>query len=155
MTGRCISSPSARPTAGAWAKRKHGCCRTFGCARLRAARRRNRGIGALLIYQDKLVALVAVSATSPDKEAAVHFLEAYVQNVCEIDRALLSKSWKEPVINPDYENEMQQAREYLEQVQEMLRKTEGLAEKRQYEESIGYAPALQMRAGALISGVFD
>lgn len=108
-----------------------------------------------MIYQGKLVALVAVSATSPNQETALRFLEAYVQNVCEIDRALLSKSWKEPVINPNYENEMQQAREYLEQVQEMLRKTEGLAEKRQYEESTGYAPALQMRAGALISGVFD
>lgn len=79
--------------------------------------------------------LIAIPASSTQKEEALRFLTAYVQNMAPIDRATLSKTWSEPIENPNYQQEIQQQEQYLAQVQERYDKAQG-AEKSQLEQEL-------------------
>lgn len=77
--------------------------------------------------------VVGVAANSPHKDAAIRFLEAYVQSMDELLRATLSRSWDKPVMNPTYEYTLQQIQDSLTQLQTQLEKTENAAERRELE----------------------
>ncbi len=74
---------------------------------------------------DAFTYVVGVAANSPNRDAAIRFLEAYVQSMDPLLRATLSISWSDPVVNPRYEFELEQAQSSLTQFEAQLDKAEG------------------------------
>lgn len=73
-----------------------------------------------------------IPSTSKNKEAAKRFLAAYIENMDPIERAAISKSWSEPILNKNFEEEYAQQLEYLAEYEEAAAKATG-AEKTQME----------------------
>lgn len=80
--------------------------------------------------------MLAIPATSPMADAARRFLDAYLAQLPEVTRAALSRSRRQPVVNPDFDREREEQAGIVAYLEQMVAQAPEGAEKRANEEGL-------------------
>lgn len=91
-------------------------------------------------YQGKTrgaATMMSVYALSSKAEIAEQFMSLYIQNMDQLDQAMLSANTLEPIRNPYYEQSLADRKKYLDQLKAQLAVTDGM-ERRGIEADLAY-----------------
>lgn len=88
-------------------------------------------------YLDASMSVMALMETSPNKEAAISFMEHYLSKMDELVLAAFDPAWTAEIPNPSYEKDLAVTEKSLNRLKEQMDKAQG-AEKSNLEQSIKY-----------------
>ncbi len=80
---------------------------------------------------------LGIPSTGKNQEAAKRFLSAYLRNMDPVERAALSRTQTEPILNPRYDEEYAEQLRYLSEYEARAEKATG-AEKTEFEQDAAY-----------------
>lgn len=78
--------------------------------------------------------LMAVNPRSKNINAAITYIEEYIQNIDQIQRVMMNPNMNEPILNHEYEQEIQWMTDYLKNIEEEMKNVDG-AEKTEFEQN--------------------